>query len=1346
MLLPTPALLKIWSALTRWLLWGVLVAWVLSAAGWACIHWLIVPRIGELRPHLEAQASRALGVPVRVGAVVARSNGLAPSFELTEVELTDAQGRIALSLPRVVLAVSPRSMWRLGFEQVYIDQPRLDVRRDAAGRIWVAGLDLLGPGPGGGGAQDWFFSQVEFVVRGGAVRWTDEQRSAEAVVFQQIDLVARNLGRHHDLRLDITPPPDWGERFTAQARMLQPLLSRRNGQWQSWDGQGYVEFQRIDLAELNRHTGLSAHVHQGHGALRAWLGVQRGQVLDVTADLAVADLSVTLGPQLQALDFARLQTRLEGRRLLHGFELGTQSLQFDTPDGLRWPGGNARLRLLEATAQQVASGELQADRLDLSALAHIADRLPLLPELRNQLQGLAPQGRVQALSASWQGALGAPSSYRAKGQVSDLAWAAAASWPGLRGLSADFDFDQRGGRASVSVLKGAADLPDLFQQPVIAIDELTAQVSWRINADAVSVEFSRLQFANADAQGQASIKWQTSDPAKSASGSRFPGLLDLQASLTRADGRQVHRYLPLVIDQAARDYVREAVQAGSASNVRFRVKGDLYDMPMALPGQGQFRISADVKNVRLAYVPRSLQAPEELPWPPLVDLSGELVIERQQLLVRAARGQLGDEQPVPVTRVDASIADLTRTQVKVSAEMKGQAGSMLRLVNASPVSGWTQQVLSQAVLQGAADVRLKLSLPIADLSRATVQGSVALAGNELRIHPSTPQMTRARGQVNFTHQAMSLAGVQVRMLGGDARLEGGLLFAAVPDRNAPTLIRANGTVSAEGLRQAQELGWVAALASQFSGSTSYTASLGFQQGVPELQVSSSLVGMASSLPAPLDKDAVSALPMRLQTRVLSDALPGQAAPPLRDRWEVVLGRRLQAAYERDVSGAQPRVLHGSIGVAQDAARAMPAATQGVHVHIDLPRVDADAWSAVLSRVDAVSARAGPGPTTLGSYLPTDLALRTDQLTFGARQFNQLVLGASRDGLLWRANVDAAQLNGYLEYRQSALGGAPGRVHARLARLTLQPSTVSDVETLLDAQPASIPALDIVVDDFELRGKHLGRLEVQAINRAADDGSSGEWRLSKFNLTTPQAELTAFGHWSRLGQGVAASPGAPDLRRTVMNFKLDLQDGGGLLARLGMKDVVRQASGRMEGQVAWQGSPLKVDYPSLSGNVAVNVAAGQFLKADPGLAKLLGVLSLQALPRRLTLDFRDVFSDGFAFDFLRGDVLIEKGLARTNNLQMRGVNAAVLMEGSADLARETQDLKVVVVPELNATTVSLIATVINPAVGLGSFLAQWLLRQPLTESATQVFQVSGSWTDPQVMRVRSDNTNVKEATP
>ena len=157
---------------------------------------------------------------------------------------------------------------------------------------------------------------------------------------------------------------------------------------------------------------------------------------------------------------------------------------------------------------------------------------------------------------------------------------------------------------------------------------------------------------------------------------------------------------------------------------------------------------------------------------------------------------------------------------------------------------------------------------------------------------------------------------------------------------------------------------------------------------------------------------------------------------------------------------------------------------------------------------------------------------------------------------------------------------------------------------------------------------------------------------------------------------------------------------------------------------------------MSGQFNVNIEAGQFLKADPGLAKLLGVLSLQSLPRRLVLDFRDVFSEGFAFDFVRGDVTIDQGVAFTNNLQMKGVNAAVLMEGSADIAKETQDLKVIVVPEINAGTASLITAVINPVVGIGTFLAQIFLRQPLIKAATQEFHIDGSWADPKVTKVQA----------
>jgi uncharacterized protein YhdP len=119
---------------------------------------------------------------------------------------------------------------------------------------------------------------------------------------------------------------------------------------------------------------------------------------------------------------------------------------------------------------------------------------------------------------------------------------------------------------------------------------------------------------------------------------------------------------------------------------------------------------------------------------------------------------------------------------------------------------------------------------------------------------------------------------------------------------------------------------------------------------------------------------------------------------------------------------------------------------------------------------------------------------------------------------------------------------------------------------------------------------------------------------------------------------------------------------------------------------------------------------------------------------LTLDFSDIFSEGFAFDFVRGDVRIDQGVAFTNNLQMKGVVAGALIEGRADLARETQDLKVVVVPEINAGTYSLYMATINPLVGLTSYLAQLILAKPLVRANTREFHIDGTWVNPRVTQV------------
>ena len=271
----------------------------------------------------------------------------------------------------------------------------------------------------------------------------------------------------------------------------------------------------------------------------------------------------------------------------------------------------------------------------------------------------------------------------------------------------------------------------------------------------------------------------------------------------------------------------------------------------------------------------------------------------------------------------------------------------------------------------------------------------------------------------------------------------------------------------------------------------------------------------------------------------------------------------------------------------------------------------------------------------------------------------------------------------------------------------------------------MPALDIEIDDFELRGHKLGRLAVEAVNRASGDaGARGEWRLTRLQLVNPDARLTATGRW----QAGAAR------RQMALDFTLDIVNGGALLQRFGLGPVLKGVRGQMKGALGWDGSPLGFDLPSLGGTLGLALAGGQFLKVDAGAARLLGVLSLQALPRRLLLDFRDVFQEGFAFDNITGDLRISRGVASTDNLRLRGVQAVVLMDGSADIARETQDLQVVVLPELNTASATLAYAAINPAIALGAFLGQWLLSEPLRQASAREFRITGPWDDPKVERV------------
>lgn len=1335
-----------WRALkwfARGLLGVVLTVWSLLLIAWLTLHWGILPHIQQWRGPIEERAGHALGIPVRIGSIEVRSGGWVPSFELRDVQLLDTARRPALTLPHVFAAISPRSLLslQLHFEQLLIDGAQLEVRRDRGGRVFVAGLDVGGPGGGdGSSASDWFFAQSEFVIRGGALRWTDEQRDAEPLALSDVQLVVRNGLRRHDIRLDATPPPEWGDRFSARARFTQPLWARR-GDWQRWSGSAYADLPRADVQALRRHVDLPFELSQGVGALRGWFELRNGEPAAATVDLALRDVSMRLAPELDPLVIRELEGRVVGHRDAAGGALALQRFTFETGDDLRWPQGDMTLAWRQRSGQPVSGGNFSAQQLDVGLMARVGSRLPLGEALRKLLADADPRGLLTGVDTSWDGPLDAPVHYRARGRLENLAVAArpardprALGRPGVRGASMQLDASETGGSARVSINGGALDLPGVFDDPRLVLDQLGAQVVWTLapaadaaRPGAVSVQVKDAHFSNADASGALDATWRTGPGDGTGRGARLPGSLELDARLSNAVAERVARYLPRALPADIRDYLSRAIQGGRIPSASFRVKGDLADFPYvsARPGAargaaaGEFRIAARLEDAAFAFVPGTAAAPS--PWPALSGIRADLSLDRGTLELRNASTRFGG---VEFPTVQLAIRNLDGDpQLSLDGTGRGPLAEMLKVVNGSPIGGWLGKALDGASATGPAELTLALGIPLKHVEATTVKGALQLAGNDLRIPADGPLLGAARGRVDFTQKGFALAGASARLYGGDFGFDGG--------SQADGAVRFNGqgTFTAEGLRRAPDLGSLARAAGALSGQASYRASLGFVHGHPELTVTSNLVGLGIDLPAPLAKQAEVALPLRLSTSV--DAT---APAALRDTLRLDLGNLLQVDYLRDLGGAEPRVLRGGIGL--NAPAPEPAA--GVAASLVLATLASDDWQAAATRLfGSDAARPGePGDAAApagGGYLPDTIALQVQDLVAGQRHLTHVAAGVSQVGGTWRANLDADQLAGYVEYRLPSRRGsvamAGGRVFARLSRLSLPKDQDEQVESLLDQQPSILPALDIVVEDTDLHGHKLGKVEIEAVNRSSPQGR--DWQLTTFNITTPEARLTASGHWSVAGP-VARTETAR--RRAVMDFKLQIADSGALLDRLGTPGAVRGGKGQLSGQVAWIGSPFALDIPSLSGQLDLAVESGQFLKVDPGAARLLGVLSLQSLPRRLSFDFRDLFQEGFAFDSLTGDVAIAGGVARTNNLRMRGVQAVVLMEGSADVGRETQDLRVVVVPEISAGTAALAYAVINPAIGLGAFLAQALLKKPLSEAGTREFRITGPWADPKVERV------------
>ena len=1028
------------------------------------------------------------------------------------------------------------------------------------------------------------------------------------------------------------------------------------------------------LAFAGRPSGNAANIATVDGEL--WLRWQDGALrriaFDLKANLTAAARPAGYGPK-SLLTAGVASSADEGWRV-------RLSRLVASPSAGATPAINALMSI--RPGPDGLALDLVADSLSLDLAEALSVALPTLPhtlfrgELRNLRGALRPR----------QGA--APAFYFAgrmlHGHLGRLPPA-----PGLDRLDAGFAVNATAGALAFDGGGFVFEEPERLVEPV-ALSGMTGAVTWRRLDDG-------WRFATAGLDGLAAdIPFALSGNADVGQGRR--PRIDAELEFGAANLARLHLLLPKgALKERAEIWFRRAFRSGRLESLRGELRGDLARFPFDA-GDGLFSVEFDVADTELEYSDK---------WPVIGEVEGHGAVAGRHLAVTIPRAKFfaspGRDMRLSITDLFNPLPVLLGT-----GSVRASHTDVVAMIAQSPLRDGPLRRLGEFTLDGTFDLALDLDIGLKRGERKTATGTVRFDGNGFRAGQQI-SLGELRGELAFSRE--SWRGENLT-----AVFDGEPVSLALEGRGPATAPGAGTEVRMRGKSgAAQVLGqlerytpflhaWLARndKLGALAGDATWEATLSLPSAPPEaappprrLKLESSLAGLAVSLPWPVGKTADE------QRRLRIDAeLGGAGVRSVRVALDDTA--RVRVDRERSEDGTSRLVRTDLAFGPQEPEAAEP----GIHLHGELDVLPLAEWTRLL-------ANAAP-PDSQAAALPVSFDTRVKRFQIIGQTFTDVRFKGYKDVNAWRISTDSARVKGEIT-APLKLESAP--LTLNLERLWFEKVESNGKRELVD--PRRIPTVALACASF----RH-GAIDFGSASMATERVADGQ-RLKSLVFTSPAFQLSATGDWW-LRNGVHESHFSIDLKGK------SLRD---VLTAFAF-DAKNIESGRTELQVKadWPGMPSEFTLDRLDGSLGLKVGKGRFLDIEPGGGRLFGLLSLQTLPRRLSLDFSDLFQKGFAFDRIEGWFELEKGNAYTNSLLMDGPSAKVEISGRTGLAAKDYDQRAIVTPALS-DSIPLASALFGPAgigVGAAIYLGQKVFKQvpaQVDRFLRREYTIKGPWSDP-----------------
>lgn len=933
--------------------------------------------------------------------------------------------------------------------------------------------------------------------------------------------------------------------------------------------------------------------------------------------------------------------------------------------GRRWPVDTLELSR-RRTADDGVHWQLAAGYLNLEDVAILEGLLPGLPkDWHGELSRLRPRGEVTGLRAGWQ--------QNAAGEPT--------------GYGAQFDFTGIGWQASGSLpavtgLSGSVALntdggrASLHSQSLIVdfpglfrgpLDATTFQATayWQRTASGWRLGSRDIRLGNDDIENLVA-DLQLSLPQEGSP------VLDLAAVYRNISFKHKSRYFPTgIMSESLVHWLDSSVLGGDSPGGELIVRGPLKRFPFP-DGGGIFHVAGKLRHARLQYAPD---------WPEVDAIDGDIDFTGEAFQVHA---ESATTQGMTLSAT-AGMPDMRKGMLVVRAKNRTSAEKATDFIRHSPLETSLGGLFDRVSLSGAIDTDFNMHLPVAEPENVAIDLDVQVPDGTVRVAGLDAPFEHVNETLHFSASGVSTPKLTAQWLGQP-------VSGRITDTDAATLIDMQGRTPVERLRKT--LGWPVPEA--LTGAAAWQGQVriakhGGGDSAVAIAIDSDLNGVASALPAPFGKAADAGMPMHAEL-----SFPAAGRIELRAR-----AANLGSAWMRlDTAGNKTRLAALHLGLGREYPTALKR--PGILIDGDLPALDLDGWLGFVAT--------GPMPD-LPPFLGLDLTVQ--QLSGFGQSIDNLRLQAAREADAWNLALQSEAIGGRIRVPDS-VDAAPVRAELSHAAITLPENTEQDGKAAADLDPRKLPGLAVHVASLTLNKMALGDVRLRVGKRP--DGLA----LTHLMFSAPHLSGSAEGSWLTDDDKNA---------RTQLKGSLSSDDLGPALQSLGYPGGVAADSARVTFDLQWPGGPSADIASGLTGTLHLQMSDGQLNDVQPGAGRLLGLLSVAALPRRLVLDFSDVFSKGLSFDSISGDFSFRDGSAYTRNLTLKGPAASAEMVGRTGLVARDYDLLAVVNADISSSLPVAGALAAGPQVGAVMLLLSQLFKKPINTMARRQYHITGTWDHP-----------------